>query len=78
MLWDPPQWVAWDAHARFQRLGWPFDQFTAGDVVGHACHFLEKKVIKKALAQWERVIQAWGEYGVIFQMLPELSSYVEK
>ena len=41
--------------------------------------FSEKSDAKRlSLAQWERVVQAWGEYGAIFQMLPELSSYVER
>ena len=41
--------------------------------------FFRKSDAKRlSLAQWERVVQARGEYGVIFQMLPELSSYVER
>ena len=65
VLWDP-HWVVWHSHARFQRLGWPFDQSTADHVVGHVCHFSEKSDEKRLLRGWERVIQAWGEYGVIY------------
>ena len=36
--------------------------------------FSEKKSDAKrlSLAQWERVVQAWGEYGVIFSNSPRI------